>query len=74
MGYATILGLDLGKFKSVCCAMDAASGEHRFETVDTTPAAVKELVTRHAAGGGGVLLAVEACDVAGWVHDVGSAI
>jgi hypothetical protein len=26
MGYATILGLDLGKFKSVCCAMDASSG------------------------------------------------
>ena len=22
MGYATILGLDLGKFKSVCCVMD----------------------------------------------------
>ena len=27
MGYATILGLDLGKFKSVCCVMDAATGE-----------------------------------------------
>src|SRR5690349_23795006 len=38
MGYATILGLDLGKFKSVCCVMNAASGEHRFETIDTTPA------------------------------------
>ena len=32
MGYATILGLDLGKFKSVCCAMDAATGGHAFET------------------------------------------
>ena len=26
MGYATILGLDLGKFKSVCCVMDAVRG------------------------------------------------
>jgi hypothetical protein len=26
MGYAAILGLDLGKFKSVCCAMEAGSG------------------------------------------------
>jgi transposase len=78
MGYATILGLDLGKFKSVCCVMDAASGEHRFETLATTPAAIKELLTRHAAnsGGvtGGVLLVVEACDAAGWVYDVGCAI
>jgi hypothetical protein len=29
MGYRTILGLDLGKFKSVCCAMDAATGRGR---------------------------------------------
>jgi hypothetical protein len=26
MGYATILGLDLGKFKSVCCVMDVGTG------------------------------------------------
>jgi transposase len=74
MGYATILGMDLGKFKSVCCAMDAATGEHGFETVATTPATIKALLMRHAAAGTGVLLVVEACDVAGWVHDVGSAV
>ena len=33
MGYATILGLDLGKFKSVFCVMDAVSGGHAFETL-----------------------------------------
>ena len=38
MGYATILGLDLGKFKSVCCVMDAPTGAHAFETAATTPA------------------------------------
>jgi len=65
MGYATILGLDLGKFKSVCCVMDAATGEQRFETLQTTPATVTELLTRHAAANGGVLLVVETCDVAG---------
>jgi len=74
MGYATILGLDLGKFKSVCCVMDAATGEQRFETLQTTPATVTELLTSHAAANGGVLLVVETCDVAGWVYDVGSAI
>lgn len=42
MEYATILGLDLGKFKSVCCAMEAESGRHAFETLATTPATVRE--------------------------------
>ena len=65
MSYSTILGLDLGKFKSVCCVMDAATGEQRFETLQTTPATVTELLTSHAAANGGVLLVVETCDVAG---------
>ena len=76
MGYATILGLDLGKYKSVCCAMDAATGRHAFETLPTTPAALHELLVRHAApaNGAGVLLVVETCDVAGWVHDLAVAL
>src|SRR3954468_21109024 len=65
MGYATILGMDLGKFKSVCCVMDAASGEHGFETLDTNPAAVKALLVKHASADRSVLLVVEACDAAG---------
>ena len=74
MGYATILGLDLGKFKSVCCAMDAATGGHAFETLPTTPATIHELLVRHASAGAGTLLVVETCDVAGWVHDVAVAL
>jgi hypothetical protein len=52
MGYATILGLDLGKFKSVCCAMDAATGRHAFETLATTPATIHELKGDPARLGG----------------------
>ena len=74
MGYATILGLDLGKFKSVCCAMDAATGRHAFETLPTTPATIHELLMTHASAGTGVSLVVKTCDAAGWVHDVVSAI
>jgi len=74
MGYATILGLDLGKFKSVCCAMDAATGGHAFETLATTPATIHELLVRHASNGAGVLLVIETCDVAGWVHDLAVAL
>src|SRR5687768_8313960 len=76
MGYATILGLDLGKFKSVCCAMDADSGRHAFEALATTPATVRDLLTRHVAAAVGqeILLVVETCDAAGWVHDVARSI
>jgi transposase len=40
----------------------------------TTPAEVKALLVKHASGDRSVLLVVEACDAAGWVHDVGCAI
>jgi transposase len=75
MGYATILGLDLGKFKSVCCVMDAVTGGHAFETLASTPAMIHDLLTRHAAAANGqeVLLVIETCDAAGWVHDVACA-
>jgi transposase len=76
MGYATILGLDLGKFKSVCCVMDAATGQHAFTTLATEPATIADLLTRHATAALGqeILLVIETCDAAGWVFDVGSAI
>ena len=76
MGYATILGLDLGKFKSVCCVMDNVTGRHAFETLASTPATIADLLTRQlaAAGGEEVLLVIETCDAAGWVHDVAAAI
>ena len=53
MGYATILGLDLGKFKSVCCVMDADTGRHAFETLASTPATIHDLLTRHVAAASG---------------------
>jgi hypothetical protein len=35
---AYILAIDLGKYKSVACVLDHATGEFRFTTFDTTPA------------------------------------
>jgi transposase len=55
--------------------MDATAGRHAFETLATTPAAIHELLARHAAAattGEGVLLVIETCDAAGWVHDLTS--
>jgi hypothetical protein len=39
-----ILALDLGKFKSVACVLDVASNIHRFETINTSPSAVHDLL------------------------------
>jgi transposase len=66
----TILSIDLGKFKSVACVLEAAAGEHRFETIPTNPAAVHDLLVAVAPG----RLVIEACSVAGWVHDLAVAL
>src|SRR3954447_15978343 len=69
MGYATILGLDLGKFKSVCCVMDVANKTHALETIQTTPQVLREFLSKHCgADPSRVLLVIETCDTAGWVH------
>jgi transposase len=70
-----ILALDLGKFTSVLCAYDPATHAHRFESVQTTPAAVHDLLVAHQTPDPAhALLVIETCDVAGWVHDVATAL
>ena len=72
MGFDTIIALDLGKFKSVACVMDAGTRRHRFQTLVTTPQALHDLFTAHAGGAdpSRTLVVVECCDAAGWVHDL----
>jgi transposase len=66
-----ILALDLGKFKTVLCAMELATREHHFESLVTTPAAVEDLLARHRTSDPShTLVVIETCDVAGWVHDL----
>jgi transposase len=75
MGFDSIIALDLGKFKSVVCLMDARTRRHRFETIDTTPQGLHDLF---AANAGEVpsrtLVVFEACDAAGWVHDLATSL
>src|ERR1700712_1941012 len=62
----TILGLDLGKFKSVACLYDTHTTATRFETVLTDPDALRDfLQLRHPD-----LVVFETCTVAGWVADL----
>jgi transposase len=61
-----LLAIDLGKFKSVACRYDPATGAHAFETIATTPPAVHELLAAAAPA----VLVVEACAACGWIADL----
>ena len=41
-----ILAIDLGKYNSVFCGLDPATGEAEFRTVNTTPATLRKELTR----------------------------
>src|SRR4051812_5953383 len=75
MGHPKIIALDLGKFKTVGCVMPAGDPDaHAFETVESTPQSLHDLVVRHVtpepADPAQTLVVFETCDSAGWVHDV----
>jgi transposase len=62
----TILAIDLGKYKSVACAHDGASGAFRFTSFETTRGEMHRLLTRDRPA----VVLIEACLLAGWVHDL----
>jgi transposase len=66
---ATILAIDLGRYRSVACVYDTATAATRFVTVDTTRADLGRLFDRHPAA----LVVVEAGLSVGWVHDLAGA-
>jgi transposase len=61
----TILALDLGNYKSVACAFDRAAAP-RFESVTTDRDHLRRLFHRHRPA----VVVIEACLLAGWVHDL----
>jgi transposase len=62
----TILAIDLGKYKSVACVHDQATGEIGFTTFETTRAELQKLIGRQQPA----VIIIEACLLAGWVHDL----
>ena len=79
MGYAKIIALDLGKFKTVCCVMNTSTRAHVFETIEMSPLALHDLILKHAsaipnATPADVQVVFETCDSAGWVHDIAAAL
>jgi transposase len=61
-----ILGLDLGKFKSLACLYDPQTTAARFTTVHTDPADLRKLLEAERPA----LVVFETCTVAGWVADL----
>jgi hypothetical protein len=71
MGSRRIIALDLGKFKTVACMMNAVDRSHVFETIEMSPTAVHDLLTRHATDPAeDTLVVFETCDCCGWVCDL----
>jgi transposase len=61
----TILAIDLGKYKSVACCYRSAD-DQRFHSFPTSRAEVMRLLEKHRPA----VVLIEACLLAGWVHDV----
>jgi transposase len=62
----SILAIDLGKYKCVACLHDPARGEVRFTTFETTRAELHKLAAKQRPA----VVIIEACLLAGWVHDL----
>ena len=62
MTNATILAIDLGKYKCVSCASDRATAAAEFRTVTTCRAEVQRLIRDSLPA----VVVIEACTLAGW--------
>ena len=63
---STILAIDLGKYKSVACVHDQATGEIGFTTFETSRYELRKLIAKEGPG----VVIIEACLLAGWVRDL----
>src|SRR6478735_9026091 len=66
MTATTILAIDLGKYKCVSCAYDRATTAAEYRTVTTSRAEVERLIRAARPA----VVVIEACTLAGWVHDL----
>ncbi len=61
-----ILAIDLGKYKSVACAYAGDPAAARFESLTTDRAHLRRLFAKYRPA----VVVIEACALAGWVHDL----
>ncbi|MFA9480046.1 transposase [Phycisphaerales bacterium AB-hyl4] len=65
-----ILAIDLGKFKSVACKYQTATGEHTFQTLPTSPTALHDLIVDIQP----TRVVIEIGSAAGWIKDLCEAL
>src|SRR5215211_1009544 len=65
-----ILAIDLGKYKCVACVYHPATAQSEFRSIDTSVAEVGRLIRRTRPA----VVVIEACSLAGWVHDLCGAL
>ncbi len=65
-----ILAIDLGKFKSVACDYDPATGTHTFTTLPTRPQDFHDLLADRFGDTSGGRLVIEVGSASGWVKDL----
>jgi transposase len=63
---ATIVAIDLGKYKSVACLYQGDPAGARFESLTTDRQHLRQLFAQHRRA----VVVIEACALAGWVHDL----
>ena len=63
-----ILAIDLGKFKSVTCLLETDTNATEFWTMATERHYLETVLKRYDPD----LVVIEACAIAGWIHDVTS--
>jgi transposase len=61
-----ILGIDLGKYKSAACLLDTDTNQTLYFTFYSLPPEFKSLLAQTQPA----LVVMEACTLAGWVHDL----
>jgi transposase len=61
-----ILGIDLGKFKSVSCLLNTETNATEFWTLETSRHYIQTVLKHYNPD----LVVIESCGIAAWVHDV----
>ena len=61
-----ILGIDLGKFKSVACLLNTETNQSEYETTPTQVWSLEQLLQSHQPD----KVVIETCTISGWVYDL----
>jgi transposase len=75
VSFDKIIALDLGKFNTVSCQRVVGAADYAFDRIVTSPQTFHDWLIKHTGEDPSRTLVVfETCDIAGWVHDLATAL